>query len=130
MKETKYTAGQTHDELTGFIPGPWIAEHSGTGDAKVVSVCGWKNKDGTTYKPTIVGRLDWPTAQLIASAPSLLAANERLREALRECMTDAGANCFRGDNPVEEINGLTRRIRGINETARAALALAESVGAK
>lgn len=63
-------------------PGPWKAEHSGTGDATVISDCGWTNKDGTPFKPTIVSRIDWPTAQLIASAPELLSALEAV---LKEC---------------------------------------------
>lgn len=55
-------------------PGPWIAEHSGTGDASVIAKPGWKNKDGTEYNPVLIKRIDWPTARLIAAAPNLLDA--------------------------------------------------------
>lgn len=73
MKETKHSP--EHDPL----PSPWKAEHSGFGDAKVVSDGRWHNKDGTSWRPVIVNRIDWPTAKLIASAPSLLAENEKMK---------------------------------------------------
>ena len=60
--------------MNNHTPGPWIVEHSGTGDARVIARCGWVNKDGSPFDPTIVERIDFPTARLIAAAPELLAA--------------------------------------------------------
>ena len=63
-------------------PGPWKAEHSGTGDATVIACPGWTHKDGSNFSPTIVGRIGWEDARLIAAAPDLLAALKHI-EALR-----------------------------------------------
>lgn len=59
---------------TKHTPGPWVAHHSGIGDATVVAECGWVNKDGTPFNPTIISRIDWPTAHLIAAAPAMYEA--------------------------------------------------------
>ena len=61
-------------------PGPWVAHHSGIGDATVVAECGWVNKDGTPFNPTIISRIDWPTAHLIAAAPAMYEALRRIKE--------------------------------------------------
>jgi len=63
---------------TKFTPGPWFAVHSGFGDATVIAKCGWKNKDGSDYIPTIMVRESWPTARLIAAAPEMLEALQYL----------------------------------------------------
>ena len=56
-------------------PGPWEAIHSGTGDAIVrAPATGWTNKDGSLFHPTIVPRIGWEDARLIAAAPDLLEA--------------------------------------------------------
>jgi len=62
-------------------PGPWVAEHSGTGDASVVCKCGWKNRDGTKFEPVLVKRIGWEDARLIAAAPYLLEALKGMVEA-------------------------------------------------
>lgn len=66
---------------TKHTQGPWKAEHSGFGDAKVRAHCGWKNKDGSSFIPTIVDRTSWENANLIAAAPELL---EALKLAMKE----------------------------------------------
>lgn len=53
-------------------------------------------------------------ARLIAAAPDLL-------EALEQCVTDPNAHCFASD----EKEAMYRRLRAINETARAAIAKAK-----
>lgn len=67
---------------TQHTPGPWKADHSGFGDAKVIAHNGWKNKAGSPFNPTIIERIDWPTARLIAAAPDLLAALIKCKEAV------------------------------------------------
>jgi len=54
-------------------------------------------------------------ARLIAAAPELL-------EALQECITDAGATCFK--NGMNRATLMTRRLMAINDIARAAIAKA------
>ena len=61
-------------------PGPWVAEHNGTGDAMIVCKCGWKNADGTKFEPVLIQRIGWEDARLIAGAPELLAALKDLYE--------------------------------------------------
>jgi len=65
-------------------PGPWIAQHSGTGDASVICKCGWKNKDGTKFEPVIIKRTSWENARLIAAAPELLYALVKLIDYTQE----------------------------------------------
>lgn len=57
--------------------------------------------------------------QLREEHNALVNENERLREALRECITNDGANClaYGADTPT-----LRRRLSSISNTARAALA--------
>jgi hypothetical protein len=55
-------------------PGPWIADHSGYGDATVTAKCGWLNKDGSKFEPTIIKRTSWKDARIIAAAPEMLEA--------------------------------------------------------
>lgn len=61
------------------------------------------------------------TIRSVNSAPALLAENARLREALRECVTDSGSHCYTGSNVAEETDLLTRRLSAISDLARAAL---------
>ena len=53
---------------TPATPLPWITEHSGTGDAMLISKCEWKNKDGSDFHPTLINRIDWGNAAYIAHA--------------------------------------------------------------
>ncbi len=69
MKATESKAKEAQ-----HTPGPWKAEHSGTGDASVIARPGWVNKDGSAFEPIIVKRTSWENARLIAAAPELLAA--------------------------------------------------------
>lgn len=64
-------------------PGPWIADHSGTGDAIVTAKCGWLNKDGSKLEPVIVQRASWPDARLIAAAPDLLSCLKEAEQDIR-----------------------------------------------
>ena len=68
-------------KIKTHTPGPWVARHSGFGDAEVIADCGWKNHDGTPFKPAIVRRINWEDARLIAAAPDLLAYLKFLTEA-------------------------------------------------
>ena len=73
----------SHAAMNKHIPAPWLAQHSGTGDATVIACPpDWKNKDGTQFKPVIVSRTDWDTARLIAAAPELLEALQVAKDCL------------------------------------------------
>lgn len=50
--------------------GPWEAQHSGSGDARVVSA-GIPTKH-ESFRATIVQRTSWENARLIAAAPEML----------------------------------------------------------
>ncbi len=67
-------------------------------------------------------------ARLIAAAPEtaadrdkLKAENASLLAALKVCVTEDGANCFKLREPPEMVNALERRVRIINFIARAAM---------
>lgn len=82
--------------IQSHTPGPWKADHSGFGDATVRAHCGWKNKNGSAFNPTIVDRIDWPTARLIAAAPELLAALQSLIDS-EECTLGDGGSILGDD---------------------------------
>lgn len=70
-------------------PGPWKARHSGFGDAEVVGseITGIP----APFTPTVIGsRLNWADANLIAAAPELLEALERVVDLL-------------GPDPIKEV---------------------------
>ena len=65
---------------TEHTPGPWKAKHNGFGDAEVIADCGWKNGDGTPFKPVLVERINWEDARLIAASPELLEACQAIAD--------------------------------------------------
>jgi hypothetical protein len=89
--------------------GPWGIDPSGYivafDDATVAK---------TIHNDVVNGEELIANGNLIASAPDLL-------EALRECITNEGANCFATDTK----HSLKKRIREITEIANAAIAKAE-----
>lgn len=88
-------------------PGSWKADRTRHGATE------WfvRGEDGNCLWD-YGGFCDEPEARLIASAPDLL-------DALKECVTDPGAPAFDDDR-----DAAYRRLRAINEIARAAIAKA------
>ena len=79
---------------------------------------------GTTGLVTItpIEAMRQDRKRLMAKMDTLTADNARLREALVECITDAGANCYNDSTPKASVAAMDRRIEAINSAARAALA--------
>jgi len=114
--------------MSEYTPGPWVAVHSGTGDARVESRNEWRNKDGSPFHATIVQRTSWDDALLIAAAPDLL---EALRELLAQAEGPAmiygngiGSSGVKDGLSHQEFNALTSK-----RLAAARAALAKAAGA-
>lgn len=115
---------------TKHTPMPYVAKHSGTGDATIVANNGWKNKNGSPFNPTIVDRIDWDTADFIVTAcnshEALVGALERIAEIAmddgRLSVNHIGQAITQ--NSVDAAMAVTRGyFISIHDIARSALAL-------
>jgi hypothetical protein len=97
--------------MATHTPGPWYIRNNGRHDgdntvtSKEADIC---EMDGGTNDDCVVRA----NATLIAAAPELL-------DALRECVTDDNAACWKDDESI------MRRIMYISRIAREAIAKAE-----
>jgi hypothetical protein len=107
------------DKREDLVPGPWIAKHSGFGDATVISKPGWTNKDGSAFEPVIIARTSWGNANLISASHDLLKACEEAQAQIDYLIDKLTAKNRRFVIPTTEkclltISSAVSKAKGVN----------------